>query len=273
MKQVTQTEAKQILLSVLQDIKKICEENGFRYTLIYGTLLGAVRHRGFIPWDDDLDIAMPRPDYQRFVEYCRTHETPFALKCIETDPRYGYLFAKACDRGTVLVEHHGNRHGVDFGLYVDIFPIDGLGDSPADAQRALRSMRFERELLVAAQWQHFFKSTTNPWYYEPIRLFFFLVSRFVSHEKIIKRVTRKYSEIDVEHAKYVGIMCGAYRNREVMEHDTYMEFCDAEFEEIDVRVLKNSDTYLKTIYKDYMTLPPEEKRVARHSFSVYFKED
>lgn len=272
MKQVPQSEAKQILLSVVQEIHKICEENGFRYTLIYGTLLGAVRHRGFIPWDDDLDIAMPRPDYRRFVEYCRTHDVPFSLKCIETDPRYGYLFAKVCDRNTVLIEEHGNRYGVDYGLYVDIFPIDGLGDSPEAAQKALGSTRFARELLVAAQWKHYFKSTTRAWYYEPIRFAFFLASRFVSHKRLIQRITRKYEAVSVDEAKYVGIMCGAYRNREVMENAVYTEFCDTDFEGVRLRSLKNSDRYLTTIYRDYMQLPPEEKRVARHTFSVYYKE-
>lgn len=273
MKQVTQAEAKKILLSVVQEIHKICEENQFRYTLIYGTLLGAVRHQGFIPWDDDLDIAMPRPDYQRFVEYCRTHDTPFSLKCIETDSRYGYLFAKACDKNTVLIEKHANRHGVDFGLYVDIFPIDGLGDTTKDAQKKLASMRLGRELLVAAQWRHYFKSTTHPWYYEPIRFCIFLISRFVSHEKLIRKITQQYEAVDVDRAKYVGIMCGAYRNREIMERDVYLEFCDTQFEGVRLRSLQNSDRYLTTIYRNYRQLPPEEKRVARHTFSVYYKEN
>ena len=97
-------ECKKRELDILIALHNLCEELQLRYSLIGGTLLGAVRHKGFIPWDDDVDICMPRPDYNRLVEYCRTHETPFQWLSYETDQRYGYLFAKATDKDTVLVE-------------------------------------------------------------------------------------------------------------------------------------------------------------------------
>lgn len=255
--------------SLLRQVADICEENGIRYTLIYGTLLGAVRHRGFIPWDDDIDIAMPRSDYNKFIAYCRENETPFDLICAEVNEKYGYLFAKVSDRGTVLTEEHANRWGVEYGVCLDIFPIDGLGDTPAEARGNLRASRFKRELLVAANWRHYFRSTTHPWYYEPIRFAFFLLSRFVSHRALIKSITKSLERIDADTSKYSAIVCGAYRSREIMESEVYLEYEKLDFGSDRFFGLSNYDKYLTAVYGDYMT-PPENPEV-RHTVKVIYK--
>lgn len=264
---------KKIELDILTELHKLCEELQLRYFVYYGTLLGAVRHKGFIPWDDDIDICMPRPDYNRLVQYCCEHETPFKLLAHETDKRYGYLFAKAMDENTVLVDEIGNPHGIEMGVYVDIFPLDGLGDSPEEAARAFRATRFERELLVAANWKRFFRSKTHAWYYEPIRLAFFLLSRFVSMSKLIDRIQKKAERFSFDSSKYAGCICGAYRSREIMESRVFSKIIDMPFEEYTFKALGEYDAYLSHIYGDYMQLPPEEKRVTHHSFHVYRKAD
>ena len=115
---------KKIELGILQEVHNVCIEQGLRYSLAGGTLLGAVRHGGFIPWDDDIDIMMPRPDYNKLIEYCMNNETPFRLVSTETEKGYGYIFAKAVDQKTFIIEQNGNRGNADMGVYVDIFPID-----------------------------------------------------------------------------------------------------------------------------------------------------
>ncbi len=186
-KEITLEEMKGIELNILKQIHELCISQGFRYFLIGGTLLGAVRHKGFIPWDDDIDIGMPRSDYERFIEYCSSNEVPFKLVCNKTDPNYGYLFAKAVDRNTVLIEENANKDGAELGIYVDIFPIDGLGNTFDEAINSLNKTRFNRELLVAANWKKFFRSKTRPIYQEPIRLAFFLMSRMCSFKKLINK--------------------------------------------------------------------------------------
>lgn len=273
MQSLSLDECKKRELDILIALHNLCEELQLRYSLSGGTLLGAVRHKGFIPWDDDVDICMPRPDYNRLVEYCRTHETPFQWLSYETDERYGYLFAKAMDKDTVLVEEVGNPRGIEMGVYVDVFPLDGLGDSPEQAARTFRATRFERELLVAANWKRFFRSKTHAWYYEPFRFAFFLLSRFVSTPRLIARIQKKAACIPFDSSRYAGSLCGVYRNREIVQTSVFSQYTDMPFEGHSFKALQAYDTYLTSLYGDYMQLPPEEKRVTHHSFKVYRKTD
>ena len=272
-REVDLSQMKQIELQTLKAIHKICEEQGFRYSLAGGTLLGAIRHGGFIPWDDDIDIMMPRPDYNKLIAYCMKNETPFRLICTETEKNYGYIFAKAVDTDTVIVEHDGNRGGIHMGVFVDIFPIDGLGCSEQAAKKKYNEKRFRRELLVAYNWTHYFRSKTRSVIYEPIRLAFFFLSRFVNPKKLIQKINKQFPEGDFDSADYVGSVGGSYRTKEIVRQSLYREYIDLQFEDCKFKAIKNYDAYLSAIYGDYMQLPPEEKRVTHHSFTAYFKQD
>ena len=264
-------ELKAIELNILRQIHDVCVTQGFRYFLVGGTLLGAVRHNGFIPWDDDIDIGMPRADYERFIDYCSTNEVPFKVICNRLNKDYGYLFAKAMDPNTVLVEETGNRYDVELGIYVDIFPIDGLGDTREEALTHLNKTRFNREMLVAANWKKFFRSKTRSIYYEPIRFAFFCASRMTSFSSLVSKIESKYEKDDFDKCKYVGCVCGSYRNNEIVEREVFSEYVDVPFEGFTFKGLKQYDLYLASIYGDYMKLPPEEKRVTHHMFKAYYK--
>jgi lipopolysaccharide cholinephosphotransferase len=270
-KEIHLEELKQIELRILKQIHDVCAQQGFRYFLVGGTLLGAVRHNGFIPWDDDIDIGMPRVDYERFIDYCSTNEVPFKVICNKLDPKYGYLFAKAMDPNTVLIEETGNRYDVELGVYVDIFPIDGLGDTQDEATANLNKTRFNRELLVAANWKKFSRSKTRAVYYEPIRLAFFVMSRMSSFGKLIRKIESRYDTDAFDKRNYVGCVCGAYRNKEIVEREVFLEYIDVPFEDTTFKCPKQYDKYLSSIYGNYMQLPPEEKRVTHHSFDAYYK--
>ena len=147
MRAINSDELKSIQLDLLQKTADFCENNGLRYFLCGGTLIGAIRHKGYIPWDDDIDIAMPRPDYEKFVRIFNLTQNYYQVMSIETDPDYAYAFAKVYENRTVLKELHypGDAFGVyidilydnrtvlkelhykgSIGVFIDIFPADGV---------------------------------------------------------------------------------------------------------------------------------------------------
>ncbi len=265
--QMSLEEQKQAALGVLEAIDAICRENGFAYSLAYGTLLGAVRHGGFIPWDDDIDIMMPRADYLRFVEYCKNHGTSFALASAFTDPGYGYVFAKACDTDTVVITD--NMRWRKNGVQVDIFPIENLGGDKETAKKRFRKRQFQREMLVAWNWKWFGRNKRKSIVHNAAKLMFFLASRFASNKALLCSVNDYYGQFTSEECAYAGIVCGAYRMREIMPADVYREYTDILFEGKTFRSITKYDEYLTITYGDYMQLPPVEKRVTHHNFKAY----
>ncbi len=262
---------KKIQLQILIAVHEICEKENLRYSLGGGTLLGAVRHKGFIPWDDDIDIMMPRPDYNAFISYCLSHDVPFKVWSWETDKSYVDMSAKIYDPNTVLEDENivgGNKIGVN----IDIFPIDGLGNTYKKAVKAFKSTAFKRNLLIAAQWKKFFRSKTHAWYYEPFRFAFFVLSRFVNKSKLFASIQKKYTKINFDKVNFAGAVGGSYREKEVLPQDVFTEYTELPFEEYSFKAISQYDKYLSSIYGDYMKLPPEEKRVSHHTFKAFYKE-
>ncbi len=271
MKQISLAELKKIELDILSQVHDLCQQLNLRYSLAGGTLLGAIRHGGFIPWDDDIDIFMPRPDYDKLIEYCKNNSIPFSLVSNDSNSRYGYLFAKAMCKETFIVEQNANRFNIEMGVYIDIFPIDGLGTTYEEAIKNFNKTSFKRELLVATNWKRFFRSKTRSLKYEPIRLAFFILSRFTSPKRLVPIIEKKTKEIAFDDSNFAGAVCGAYRTKEILESSIYSEYTDIVFENKLFRAIKNSDAYLSSIYGNYMELPPVEKRVSHHTFIAYLK--
>lgn len=271
-KEITLEELKELELSILSSVHEICKSENLIYSLGGGTLLGAVRHQGFIPWDDDIDIMMPRPDYDAFIEYCLTHETGLKIRCFQTDKTYTDLSAKVYLPNTILEDNTSKDDGEAIGVFIDIFPIDGLGNTYKKAVKAFKATSFKRNLLVAAQWKKFFKSKTHPWYYEPFRFAFFLLSRCINRAKTFKKVLKKYENINFNEVNFAAAVGGAYREKEILPREVFTEYCLLTFENAEFCAITSYDRYLSSIYGDYMKLPPEEKRVSHHTFKAYYKD-
>lgn len=264
---------KKIEFGLLCGLHAVCQKLNLRYSMSGGTLLGAVRHKGFIPWDDDIDVLMPRPDYDKFIAYCLNNQTPFGLKSFETDEDYVDMSAKIYDRKTVLVDNDIFADDKKFGVYIDIFPVDGLGNTYKEAVKAFKSTSFKRNLLIAAQWKKFKKSKTHGWYYEPFRFAFYVLSRCVNKAKVYKKILKKYEKYDFDKVNFGAVVAGSYRLKEIMPREVFSEYILLPFESGEFYALKQYDKYLSGIFGDYMQLPPEEKRVSHHSFKAYYVEE
>lgn len=273
MREMSIEEIKKCEYDILCEIDRLCKANDLRYTLCGGTLLGAIRHKGFIPWDDDIDIAMPRPDYEKFIQIANGENTGIKVTCFNVDKKFKDLYAKVYDSATHIDEISVNRFGFECGVYVDLYPIDGLGEDYESALSCFKKSSIYRELLNAANWKTYTRSKTHAWYHELIRLPFFLITRIINADKLVKKIESTYVENKFDCSKYVAIVSGSYREREIFSREIYTDFIEVDFEIGRFVAIKHYDEYLSSIYGNYMQLPPIDKQVTHHSFNAYYKEE
>ena len=256
------TKIHKVTLYILLAFDKVCRENDLTYFLDSGSALGAVRHGGFIPWDDDIDVGMPRKDYERFLQIGQEKlPKEFFIQTRETDPNYRRFAAKLRLRGTVFPEQDTLPYKEN-GFFIDIFPFDNV---PRNKYLA------KCNLYIARCMFHIIRS----WHSEkqsPSFLRRFLVNTFV------KKMTK--SQIDRMGEHYL-IFCRKYENKEtgfctcyswgMSQYNTYifdvnklLPINDISFEGHYVKIMNDPDYYLRLMYGDYMVLPPEDKRHIQH---------
>lgn len=253
-------------LLILKEVKRLCEENGIQYFIIAGTLLGAVRHKGFIPWDDDMDVGMLREDYEKFIKLAKTDLcSQFFLQTPETDSAYGLNFAKIQLKDTSLVEATAANNAVK-GISIDIFPFDTVPESDKEKAKHNRRTYFLRRLFLAKQ---NYKVYGKKEYVK--RLVYFVlkvISLFYSREKLCKMLDfecERYNTVNKMPEKIVNIG-GAYGyEKETIRREWVDSTVDLPFEDFTVAAPAGYIPYLEYFYGDYMTPPPEDKRYNRHS--------
>ena len=256
---------------VLCDIKRICEENGLRYSLSGGTLLGAVRHKGFIPWDDDIDIMMPRPDYEKFLEIAKNEVSCFDLYSYETHgDGYLYPFAKACRKNTKVVENGIVNSSVTLGVYVDIFPIDGAGNSLFQAKLRGAWFLVLHGLSVTSNWEKYRTSKLRKWYFEPLRYACYLISKLLGKKFINKSLNRFARAKSFEKVRFAARMVGDYGTKEILPKEVFDSFVTLSFEGEEFSAISDYDSFLSALYGDYMQLPPLQKQKTHHEFKAYW---
>ena len=260
---------KKIELDILIAFADFCEENKLKYYLAYGTLLGAVRHKGFIPWDDDIDVLMPRPDYNRFIELTgynpikQNLETRLYRNC--KNPNI-YPFAKIIDTNTLVYEKGKSRKNIS-GIWIDIFPLDGCPDSSEETR-----VQFEKYLKIR-NWQDL--ATTNPFYIDQniikkmLKFIFFApAAKLYGCKRICKKIDELAQSYSYDKSQLVadftwGDSLDAILKKEDLEPALHLEFEGKLF-----NAPKRYDQYLTNLYGDYMTLPPENERIP-HGFIAY----
>lgn len=269
-KKITKSEDLQrIENEILLFIKKICEENHISYFLAAGTVLGAVRHKGFIPWDDDVDLYMFREDYNRFREAMKGEaDTPYKLLYIDTEPNYTLPLPKVIDTRTVLTQFR-QREKMQLGVYVDVFILDNVPDEEKERERYLRKVLFLSKLWSAAQ------NKDNDVGVKGIKIFLKRIAK-----RLLWLVGPRYfaEKLDVLAQKYNNTqtkLCGNMTySTNLMEafvpKTMYGKGVMLEFEGAMYQGPEKTEEYLRHFYGDYMQLPPIEQRVSKHHFEAYY---
>lgn len=264
-------ETQAIALEILKKVTDICDEKKLRYFLAYGTLIGAVRHKGFIPWDDDLDIMMPRPDYDKLLEYLYLHKIDnLTLFNRSTCPNYPYMISRISDDKTILEME--NEESVGMGVFIDIYPLDGMGYSIKEVLNIGRRADLLSSLCYQATRKRFAMETTSSLFRKIIKRPVYLFSKMLGKEFLQDKIESfaKRNTISYDNSEWVGdIMWLSGGRRDIFRREWFDKYDSVEFEQYTFKIPKDYDKVLKQTYGDYMKLPPEDQRVGHHFYKAY----
>lgn len=250
----------QVELRLMQTVINICDTEKIDYFLIGGSLLGAIRHHGFIPWDDDIDIGMRRSEYQRFIAVANRYLDPdqYFLQTGASDPDYGLSYMKLLDVNT-YIEEKNNVNNAFKGVFVDIFPFDKIPDDEALRRSQMMHFRLEDAAILLKLNYNFVKT--------PLR------------NLLTKRTPQQLAEVNGHKQDREGYMrlyeqsdSRTYKNlasqydydKEILSYQELTELKSAPFENLQVKIPRAYDQILTRMYGDYLQLPPTDQRVEKH---------
>lgn len=252
-------------LDMMKDLHEFCEQNNLCYALGFGSCLGAVRHNGFIPWDDDIDIIMPYPDYMKLIELKRYSKGRYQIHCIETDPDCSITFAKYVDTYTELNEEETISKPI--GVYIDIFPVYGVPSNDKKLNSYIRELKIIDYLLSCSRkktytgktiWRTIAQNIIGP--YSKLKG----CSHFINKTL---HIVRKYP---YSNSDYVAYMPATKWKKEIFPKYMLQKRILHLFEDTEFYVPYDSEKYLSLMYGDFTKLPPENERISHHKYSVKF---
>ena len=250
------------LIAMLQFFHEYCEDYHLRYYLIGGSMLGAVRHNGFIPWDDDIDVGMPRSDYDR-LSALFSESGKFVLETNHsTDENYFFPFSKLYDTSTTLIEN--KKHQLVRGLYIDIFPLDGCGNTKRES--VFWTKRIGWKLLLLKLLNSPDKKERGFIKNLGIQIVRLLPAPIVNKNKLKRQIEKLCKKHSFDTSEYAGAIVGAWGVREIMKRQWFGEPKLYTFESIQVYGVQMYDEYLYKLYGDWHKYPQEVKRVPHHDY-------
>ncbi len=267
MRKLSIEEAKKIELDILDFIDSFCKENGINYCINYGTLIGAIRHKGFIPWDDDIDLSMTRENYERFIQLFSEKQSRYQILSLETDNQYFNNFIKIVDPTTKIIDTR-NTKTYDSGIFIDIFPMDTFNDRKVvDICYKLESFK----LLSFSKHKNIVYGDSK--LKDLIRTLFWFLLRPVSPRFFANQIEKQIQKYRVEDGKYIAFIPSKLKEKEIFPRDMFDELIEIPFEHLVLPAPKRFDVVLKQFYDNYMTVPPKEKQIYSHEFEAYKLED
>lgn len=250
-------------LEIAREIKRVCEENDIRFFLLGGTYLGAVRHQGFIPWDDDMDLGMLRGEYEKFCRIAPEKLGPdYCLQTWYTEPNYGLPFGKVMKRGTVYLESKKSRRLQENGIYVDIFPFDSVPQDLQQRQKlAKHLLRLYRLRLMKCGYKPWMEEEKVLWHKRLGYLFYQFQALFCGKQALARdydALAEAQPDTDTV-SEQSGMEQPLYVRRAWCE-----DLVNYTFEGEQFPAPRAYDEFLTIYYGDYMQLPPEDQRENRH---------
>ena len=270
MKELGLKEIQKVELDMLGYIDEICTKNDIKYTVTSGTALGTIRHNGFIPWDDDIDIGLDRKNYYKLIEALKNGENKnYKVLTHDIEKTYGFPFAKLVDLRTVLI--HKNQIPIkDYGVFIDIFKYDGLPKNSFISMIYFYRIKF---MLRCINTSMFYEDKEERLLKRIIKKFFLLYAKIKGRDALLKKYTKLSEKYDIDNTDYCMINWPVVkRKNQMVKTKFFKEFIRHKFEDIEINVMKDYDEYLTIAYGDYMTPPPEDKRVAPHVSEIYWKD-
>ncbi|MBQ3527694.1 MAG: LicD family protein [Clostridia bacterium] len=259
------TELQKVEYALLGEFIKVCEKLGLRYYLVCGTALGAVKYKGFIPWDDDIDVALSREDYRVFCKKAQEllPEHVF-LQTYETDPAFPAFYCKLRNSETAYIEKSVKGIPMNQGVYIDVFPLDGYPASKKEAARLERRKRILKLMLDCA-----FEATPDTSL--KARLIFKAERALGLHKKTAKTAKKLEELISAYPVEDSALWCNHGNWQGALEYaprEHYGEGALANFEGLQVRVPEAYDEYLTQKYGDWRADPDEKEQVGHHYYEV-----
>ena len=269
MKKIDREELKKLQMEIMDNVDCFCREYGIRYSIACGTMLGAIRHGGYIPWDDDIDIYMLREDYSRFEElFPEVYNEHFSLFSLKRSQDSNLAFIKVYDTRTICYELNSKLKNP--GVCIDVFPID---DVPDDEKEWQKYNECRRKLILDLRHSGLRLSKINSFVKNCGVLFYGIKYLFTNRRKIAERI-EYMAQIHNEKGYKRCFECTLGMNvKHPFRKSLFDELIDIPFEDRLYKGFKNYDEFLTCVFGNYKLLPPPEKRISYHTFDAYWKEE
>jgi len=260
-------DVQKVQLEILIEFDRICRKNNIEYQLFAGTLLGAIRHKGFIPWDDDIDVCLLRSDYEKFIECCKIDlKSNYFLQYYDSDEKAILQFAKIRKNNTIFTNMTYQDTGMHNGIYIDVFPLDNV--KPDSFKGNLQPKLFNLSYIISSSRMKnraiHAKNRVN----RTIRLMFYYILKIVPKKSIDKLIQKTLCMFENENTEYVNHLTNGVSKQRLEKYlrkkNTFYNIEYAEFEGHMFPIPENYHDVLTRNFGNYMKLPPEEKRYTHH---------